>query len=155
MTVLQVHFLLCIVQRLFHATGQRHVWLLTEITYKHLEGWRGVLRPRQHSIYRLYGRQTPWSLPCCVTVSSPTVGQYWSTEMVKSCFTTVVLSDSWSKFWTCQKWPKLNDVTCIWTVLNGVIYNMKKQVKQVAVCKTSKVLINTTKQQHQTNFCSS
>jgi len=37
-------------------------------------------------------------------------------------------------------------------VLNSVIFNNKKQVKQVAV-STNKVLINTIKQHNQTNFC--
>jgi len=37
--------------------------------------------------------------------------------------------------------------------LNSVIFKQQNQVKQVAICKKSKVLINTTKQQNQTNFC--
>jgi len=49
---------------------------------------------------------------------------------------------------------QINDTTLrLNGMLNSIIYNNKKHTKQVAVLERSRVLINNTKQQNQTNFC--
>ena len=49
---------------------------------------------------------------------------------------------------------QINDTTLhLNGMLNSIIYNNKKYTKQVAVLERSRVLINNTKQQNQTNFC--